>query len=137
MQATNLKNTEPELIAEGKEKYMEMAEFYNMKNVFFLTKNRRWSYMMENSKQDDIAMIIDTALHTIEKNNPTLKGALPDNYFSRLNLDVSKLAALLDTINNIDTLKDKQQDIVGRVYEYFLQQICSCRRKRQRRILHT
>jgi type I restriction enzyme M protein len=34
--------------------------------------------------------------------------------------DVSKLAALLDTINNIDTLKDKEQDIVGRVYEYFL-----------------
>ena len=35
-------------------------------------------------------------------------------------MDVSKLAALLDTINNIDTLKDKEQDIVGRVYEYFL-----------------
>jgi type I restriction enzyme M protein len=35
-------------------------------------------------------------------------------------MDVSKLAALLDTINNIDTLVDKQQDIVGRVYEYFL-----------------
>ena len=35
-------------------------------------------------------------------------------------MDVSKLAALLDTINNIDTIKDKQQDIVGRVYEYFL-----------------
>lgn len=33
---------------------------------------------------------------------------------------MSKLAALLETINNIDTLKDKQQDIVGRVYEYFL-----------------
>jgi type I restriction enzyme M protein len=62
---------------------------------------------------------IDTTLHTVEKNNPTLKGALPDNYFSRLNMDVSKLAALLDTINNIDTLKDKQQDVVGRVYEYF------------------
>jgi type I restriction enzyme M protein len=45
---------------------------------------------------------------------------LPDNYFSRLNMDVSKLSSLLDEINNIETLKDKQQDIVGRVYEYFL-----------------
>ena len=27
---------------------------------------------------------------------------------------------MLDTINNIDTIKDKQTDIVGRVYEYFL-----------------
>ncbi|MFQ6600646.1 N-6 DNA methylase [Flavobacterium sp. C3NV] len=109
-----------ELIAEGQEKYLEMKEFYNMSNIFFLPEDSRWSFIIENSKQNDIALKIDTALHTIEKNNPSLKGALPDNYFSRLNMDVSKLSALLDTINNIDTIKDKQQDIVGRVYEYFL-----------------
>ena len=109
-----------ELLAEGKEKFIEMVAFYTMKNVFFLSDISRWSYIIANAKQDDIALKIDTALFTIEKNNPSLKGALPDNYFSRLNMDVSKLAALLDTINNIDTLKDKQQDIVGRVYEYFL-----------------
>lgn len=109
-----------ELIAEGKEQFLEMVEFYAMKNVFFLPEKARWTYIIENAKQNDIAIKIDTALHTVEKNNPSLKGALPDNYFSRLNMDVSKLAALLDTINNIDTLKDKQQDIVGRVYEYFL-----------------
>jgi type I restriction enzyme M protein len=109
-----------ELIADGKEKYLEMKEFYNMSNIFFLPEESRWSFIIENSKQSNIALKIDTALHTIEKNNPALKGALPDNYFSRLNMDVSKLAALLDTINNIDTIKDKQTDIVGRVYEYFL-----------------
>ena len=109
-----------ELITEGKENYLEMVEFYTMKNVFFLPDIARWSFIIENAKQNDIAIKIDTALATVEKNNPTLKGALPDNYYSRLNLDVSKLAALLDTINNIDTIKDKQQDIVGRVYEYFL-----------------
>ncbi len=108
------------LIAEGKEKFIEMKEFYNMQNIFYLPEEARWSYIIEHSKQADIALKIDTALHTIEKNNPALKGALPDNYFSRLNMDVSKLAALLDTINNINTLQDKQQDIVGRVYEYFL-----------------
>jgi type I restriction enzyme M protein len=109
-----------ELIADNKEKFLEMKEFYNMSNIFYLPEESRWSNIIENSKQADIALKIDTALHTIEKNNPALKGALPDNYFSRLNMDVSKLAALLDTINNIDTIKDKQQDIVGRVYEYFL-----------------
>ncbi|MFN3557482.1 MAG: N-6 DNA methylase [Bacteroidales bacterium] len=109
-----------ELVSEGKEKYVEMKEFYNMKNIFYLAPESRWNYIMDNAKQDDIALKIDTALHTIEKNNPALKGALPDNYFSRLNMEVSKLAALLDTINNINTLKDKENDIVGRVYEYFL-----------------
>lgn len=110
-----------ELIAEGKEKYTEMVEFYAMKNVFYVPQECRWNHLMKNAKQSDIAVKIDTALHQIEKVNPSLKGALPDNYFSRLNLEVSKLAALLDVINNnVDTLADKSHDLVGRVYEYFL-----------------
>ncbi|MCZ2102154.1 MAG: type I restriction-modification system subunit M [Chitinophagales bacterium] len=108
------------LIADGKEKYIEMPEFYNMNNVFFLEETSRWSFLIKKSKQNDIALLIDTALHTIEKNNKALKGALPDNYFSRLGLDVTKLASLLDTINDIDTTKDPKQDVVGKVYEYFL-----------------
>lgn len=108
------------LIAKGQEKYLEMPEFYNQNNVFFLDEVSRWTYIIKNSKQNDIALKIDTALHNIEKNNKALKGALPDNYFSRLGLDITKLSSLLDTINEIDTLKDKAQDIVGRVYEYFL-----------------
>jgi type I restriction enzyme M protein len=108
------------LIADGKEKYIEQAAFYNANNVFFLDETSRWTYIIKNAKQNDIALKIDTALHNIEKNNKALKGALPDNYFSRLGLDITKLSSLLDTINDIDTLKDKAQDIVGRVYEYFL-----------------
>ena len=109
-----------ELIKEGKEKFIEMVEFYTMKNVFYLKEESRWNFIVKNSKQTDVAIKIDTALHTIEKNNPSLKGALPDNYFSRLNLDVTKLAALIDVVNNINTLEDKGHDIIGRVYEYFL-----------------
>jgi type I restriction enzyme M protein len=92
--------------------------------VFFLPEQARWSYIQQQMKQDDIAVKIDTALHTVEKNNPSLKGALPDNYFSRLGLVSSKLASLIDTINNIDTAANEcqmsEEDLVGRVYEYFL-----------------
>jgi type I restriction enzyme M protein len=108
------------LIAEGKEKYIEMPDFYNMSNVFFLEEISRWSYIVKKARQNDIALVIDTALHTIEKDNKALKGALPDNYFSRLGLDITKLAALISEIDGINTIKDKQQDIVGKVYEYFL-----------------
>lgn len=108
------------LIAEGKEKYIEIPDFYNKDNVFFLEEISRWSYLIKKSKQNDIAILIDTALHTIEKDNKSLKGALPNNYFSRLGLDITKLSSLLDTINDIDTTKDPKQDLVGRVYEYFL-----------------
>lgn len=109
-----------ELIAEGKEKYLDIPEFYTMKNVFYLPEEARWSYIMQNAKQDGIALIIDEALATVEKNNKSLKGALPDKYFGRLGLDSSKLSALLDTINNINTIADEEHDLVGRVYEYFL-----------------
>lgn len=109
-----------ELISEGKEKYADMVEFYTMKNVFYLPEECRWTYLMKNSKQSDIAVKIDTALHDIEKTNKSLKGALPDNYFSRLDLEPSKLSSLIDTVNDIDTRADKSHDIVGRVYEYFL-----------------
>lgn len=109
-----------ELIADGKDKYLDIVEFYTMKNIFYLPEESRWSFIVENAKKEDIALKIDTALTTIERNNPSLKGALPDNYYSRLGLDVTKLGSLIDEINNINTLKDKEQDIVGRVYEYFL-----------------
>ena len=111
---------EQELIDEGKEAYLDMVEFYTMKNVFYLPEAARWLYIQTYAKQPDIALKIDTALATLEKHNKALKGALPDNYFSRLGLDSSKLAALIDTISNIDTTADKENDVVGRVYEYFL-----------------
>lgn len=109
-----------ELINEHKEAFLEIPEFYQAENVFYLPEESRWTYIIENAKQEDITLKVDSALKTIERTNKSLEGALPDNYFSRLGLDQSKFSALLDTINNIDTLKDEAHDIVGRVYEYFL-----------------
>ena len=109
-----------EIIDEGHAEFVDNVAFYTMKNVFYLPPVARWKYIMEQSKQSDIALKIDTALFTIENNNPNLKGALPDNYYSRLALDTNKLASLLDEINKIELTKDKEQDVMGRVYEYFL-----------------
>ncbi len=44
-----------ELIDEGQELYIDMVEFYTMKNVFYLPEESRWSYLKENAKQDDLA----------------------------------------------------------------------------------
>ncbi|MBU3814395.1 MAG: type I restriction-modification system subunit M [Candidatus Bacteroides intestinipullorum] len=109
-----------ELIADGKEAFVEQPVFYNAKNVFYLNEISRWDYLIENAKQNDIAIKIDAALAQVEKDNPTLKGALPSNYYSSLGLDRTKLASLLDVIGKIDTQKDKEHDLIGRVYEYFL-----------------
>lgn len=110
-----------ELIDDGKSNYLEITEFYTMKNVFYIPEKSRWQYIMDNAKQDDIKTKIDTALSSIENSNKSLKGALPDNYYSNLkSLEPSNLASLLDEINKINTIKDKNEDIIGRVYEFFL-----------------
>lgn len=109
-----------EIIAEGMQDFADMVEFYEAKNVFYLAPESRWSYIMENAKQNDIAIKIDKALSEVERQNKSLKGALPNNYYSNLGLDITKLASLLDEINKIDTLKDEENDLIGRVYEYFL-----------------
>lgn len=102
------------------EKFLEIEAFYHQDNVFYLTEESRWSYLIAHARQEDIALKIDTALQTIEKKNKALQGALPDNYFSRIDLEVSKLAALLSEIDGIQTISNQHEDVVGRVYEYFL-----------------
>ncbi len=115
-----------QLQSTGMEAFVDMPEFYQQDNIYFLPEAARWSYVKVRAKQDDIAVVIDTALATIEKNNPSLKGALPDNYFSRMNLEVKRLASLIDTVENINTLAveceegTSEEDLIGRVYEYFL-----------------
>lgn len=109
-----------EIIADGMQDFADMVEFYEAKNVFYLAPESRWSHIMENAKQNDISIKIDKALSEVERQNKSLKGALPNNYYSNLGLDITKLASLLDEINKIDTLKDEENDLIGRVYEYFL-----------------
>ena len=60
------------IIADGMEKFADNIAFYTKDNVFYLPQESRWAYIMENAKQDDIALKIDTALFTIEKTNPII-----------------------------------------------------------------
>ena len=112
------------IVAEYGDEFVEETAFYTKDNVFYLPEAARWSTIQAQAKQTNLALIIDTALHTVEKSNPSLKGALPDNYFSRLGLEPNKLASLVDTIHNLEMAardsREAEEDLVGRVYEYFL-----------------
>ncbi|GLS84688.1 type I restriction-modification system subunit M [Paraferrimonas haliotis] len=106
------------LIADGHGSVAEQPFAYTKDNVFYLPEESRWSYLQQHSKQEDISLKIDTALALIEKSNEALRGALPDNLFSRLQIENASLSALIDAVNNIDTTSS--EDVIGRVYEYFL-----------------
>lgn len=111
-----------EIVNEGLEDFVDNVEFYAAKNVFYLPETARWSYLKDNSKQPNIASIVDKALSDIEKENKPLRGALPNNYYSSLGIEAEKLGSLLDKIDGFDTILESADgnDIIGRVYEYFL-----------------
>ena len=110
------------MIDEGQEAFLEMMPFYTKDNVFYIPECARWSFIVDNAKQPDIAIKIDTALHEIEMKNPALAGALPDNYYSRLHIDPNALASLIDMVNGINLNVGDDKDVFGRVYEYCLRQ---------------
>ena len=101
--------------------FYEKASFYNSVNVFYLKETSRWSYIVKNSSSNDIAVIIDQAMADVEKSNPSLKGTLPQNLFASLGADKSKIKDLIDNVNKIDEKRFQEEDLIGRVYEYFLQ----------------
>jgi type I restriction enzyme M protein len=101
--------------------FLEKKSFYLSENVFYLNETSRWSYIVKNAKQDDIAVIIDTAMKDIEDGNPPLKGALPQNFYATLGTRPEQMSALISEIDKINEERFREHDLIGRVYEYFLQ----------------
>ncbi|PEK15724.1 type I restriction-modification system subunit M [Bacillus toyonensis] len=101
--------------------FLEKKSFYLADNVFYLEPHCRWSYLVKEASSNDIAVKIDTAMADIEKDNPPLQGALLSNFYTNLGADIRTLKNLIDEINKIDPKKFQEEDLIGRVYEYFLQ----------------
>lgn len=108
-----------ELVAEG-DGFEEDRDAYLEDNVFFVPPSARWEFIKKSAKQSTIGQIIDDAMIAIERENKNLKGVLPKNY-ARPELDKTKLGELIDLFSfNLGSKKSRAQDILGRVYEYFL-----------------
>lgn len=101
--------------------FLEKASFYNAVNVFYLKETARWAYIVKNAGANDIAVILDQAMADIEENNPSLKGALSLNLYATLGAPKEKIKQLIDEVNKIDEARFHEEDLIGRVYEYFLQ----------------
>jgi type I restriction enzyme M protein len=108
-----------ELVAEG-DGFEEDRDAYIEDNIFFVPPGARWEFIKKSAKQSTIGQIIDEAMIAIERENKSLKGVLPKNY-ARPELDKAKLGELIDLFSfNLGSKEARAQDILGRVYEYFL-----------------
>ena len=98
---------------------------YTACNVFFVPEEARWSYISKNAKSATIGEVIDNAMRLIEKENSTLKDILPKDY-NRRELDKKRLGDVVEIFSNVEMSSDyDEQDVLGRVYEYCLQQFAS------------
>lgn len=123
------KTLEAELAAEGIKpervaSFLEERDEYTRHNVFWVPERARWGYIQSRAKQPEIGQQIDRAMDLIEVENPSLRGVLPRNY-GREGLDKGRLGGLVDLIGSIGFTEADDHgadDVLGRVYEYFLGQ---------------
>lgn len=109
----------------------EDVDEYIAKRVFWVPKKARWDYLANNAKKPEIGKIIDDAMDAIEKDNSSLKGVLQKNY-ARPGLNKQRLGELIDLIGTIGLgdRENRNKDILGRVYEYFLGQFADAEGKK-------
>jgi len=109
----------------------EDRDEYLAENIFWVPREARWLNLQQNAKSPEIGVMIDRAMAAIERDNPSLKGVLPQDY-GREDLDKRRLGELIDLISTIamGDRESRSQDILGRVYEYFLGQFASAEGKK-------
>lgn len=105
---------------------VESRDEYTSENVFWVPKEARWSKLQQRAKQPEIGVLIDSAMDAIEKENPSLRGVLPKT-FARSEVDKRLLGELVDLIGKIGftEVDHGSDDVLGRVYEYFLGRFAS------------
>jgi type I restriction enzyme M protein len=104
--------------------FVEDRDEYTSNNVFWVPADARWSTIQAKAKLPSIGQDIDKAMDLIEKENPSIRGVLPRNY-GREGLDKGRLGQLVDLIGSIGFTESDDHgsdDVLGRVYEYFLGQ---------------
>lgn len=107
-----------------KDGFVEMAlknkSFYAKDGVFYLPDECFWDKLIMKPAKD-MAVAFDTCIATLESNEKTLKNALPKQIFTKTALEPAVLKAVVDEVNKIDRSRFHDKDLIGRVYEYFLQ----------------
>ncbi len=109
----------------------EDPDEYRAKNIFWVPPEARWPRLKAQAKQPEIGQSVDAAMEGIERDNPTLKSVLPKDY-ARPALDKTRLGQLIDLVSNIRVgdAESRANDVLGRVYEYFLSQFASAEGKK-------
>ncbi|GAA4379548.1 type I restriction-modification system subunit M [Agromyces bauzanensis] len=114
---------------------------YTGRGVFWVPDAARWGFLAQNAKglpptggepAKSIGQLIDEAMNAIMTANPSLAATLP-RIFNRDNVDQRRLGELMDLLNSARFTGDgakRARDLLGEVYEYFLEKFARAEGKR-------
>lgn len=91
------------------------ARAYQAAGVLYLHKKARFDYLLSLPETAALGEAINEAMRLIEKDNPGLKGVLPQTYQV---FEPRTLVELLKLIASIP--QNLEGDVFGKIYEYFL-----------------
>lgn len=114
--------------------FLEERDEYTERNVFWVPPTARWGHIAENagSAEGGVGKLLDSAMDEVMKANKTLTGVLP-KIFNRDNVDQKRLRELVDLISDARFTGHGDrpaQDVLGEVYEYFLERFARAEGKR-------
>ena len=78
----------------------EDPDEYRAVNIFWVPPEARWTYLKSQAPQPTIGRLVDDAMSAIERDNPSLKGALPKDY-ARPGLEKQRLGQLINLVSDI------------------------------------
>ena len=94
---------------------------YDKAGVFWLDEDCRWE-TLRNLDPTVMNVEFDNCLRKLDNTEPKLKGTFRLGLFTQANLEPRIIKAVVDHVDEIDQSKfDVNHDLIGRVYEYFLQ----------------
>ncbi|MGG5171407.1 type I restriction-modification system subunit M [Pseudarthrobacter sp. J1738] len=114
---------------------------YTGHGVFWVPARARWAYLAEHAKgtqassdepAKSIGQLVDDAMDLIMGSNPTLAATLP-RIFNRDSVDQRRLGELIDLFNSARFTgmgAGRARDLLGEVYEYFLEKFARAEGKR-------
>lgn len=99
----------------GRQAPVESSD-YTQRGAMFIPEEARYDYLLELPEGAQLGCAVNEAMDLLEKETPSLSGILPRGY-DELGDDL--LGEVLRIFNNPE-LDAEGDDIIGRIYEYFL-----------------
>ena len=114
------------------DQFLDDKDEYTREGVFWVPVEARWDQLAASAKSAGIGELLDNAMDAVMKTNSSLTGVLP-KIFNRDNVDQRRLGELVDLISDARFTGhgDKPaRDVLGEVYEYFLEKFARAEGKR-------